>query len=147
MKEGYPLPTYQVDHCAYFSKGFLLFITYQQVPELHDIFKRFAAVFDQTYTRFLDLQKAEAQAREAQIEAALERVRSRSMGMQKSEELKEVIQVVYEQFVHLNIHVEHTGFIMDYKERNDMHIWLADKHEVPFQVTIPYFDCAHWNQF
>src|SRR4029078_4459477 len=26
-------------------------------------------------------------------------------------------------------------------------IWLADKHEVPFQVTIPYFDCAHWNSF
>ena len=108
-----------------------------------DIFKRFAKVFEQTYTRFLDLQKAEAQAREAQIEAALERVRSRSMGMQKSEELKEVIQVVYEQFVQLNIHVEHTGFIMDYKARDDMHIWLADQHGVPSQVTIPYFDSAH----
>ena len=45
-------------------------------------------VFEQAYTRFLDLQKAEAQAREAQIEAALERVRSRSMSMQKSEELR-----------------------------------------------------------
>ena len=53
---------------------------------------RFGKVFQQTYTRFLDLQKAEAQAREAQIEAALERVRSRSMGMQKSEELREVGQ-------------------------------------------------------
>ncbi|HMG67545.1 MAG TPA: hypothetical protein VK588_07660, partial [Chitinophagaceae bacterium] len=112
-----------------------------------DILERFGKVFDLTYTRFNDLLKAEAQAREAQIEAALERVRSRSMGMQKSEELKEVIQVVYEQFVHLNIKVEHTGFIMDYKERDDMRIWLADKHAVPFQVTIPYFDCAHWNSF
>ncbi|MFI5185332.1 MAG: sensor histidine kinase, partial [Chitinophagales bacterium] len=55
--------------------------------------------------------------------------------------------VVYEQLIHLNIQVEHTGFIMDYKERDDMHIWLADKHAVPFQVTIPYFDCAHWNSF
>src|SRR5436189_3892310 len=36
---------------------------------------------------------------------------------------------------------------MDYKQRNDMHIWLADRHEVPFQVTIPYFDSAHWNSF
>ncbi len=89
---------------------------------------------------FIDLQKAEAQAREAQIEAALERVRSRSMGMQKSEELKEVIQVVYEQFVHLNIHIEHTGFIIDYKARDDMHIWLADQHLVPSEVTIPCFD-------
>src|SRR6187399_742737 len=111
------------------------------------VLKRAAKVFEQAYIRFLDLQKAEAQAREAQIEASLERVRSRTMGMQKSDELKEVIQVVYDQFVHLNIHVEHTGFIMDYKQRNDMHIWLADKHAVPFQVTIPYFDCAHWNSF
>lgn len=112
-----------------------------------DILSRFGKVFDLTYTRFNDLKLAEAQAREAQIEAALERVRSRSMGMQKSEELKEVIQVVYEQFVHLHIHVEHTGFIMDHKTRDDMYIWLADKHAVPFQVTIPYFDCAHWNSF
>src|SRR6187401_1466012 len=111
------------------------------------VLKRAAKVFEQAYIRFLDLQKAEAQARESQIEAALERVRSRTMAMQKSDELKDVIQVVYEQFVHLNVNVEHTGFIMDHKERNDMHIWLADKHAVPFQVTIPYFDCAHWNSF
>ncbi len=112
-----------------------------------DILARFGKVFDLTYTRFNDLKKAEAQAREAQIEAALERVRSRTMGMQKSEELKEVIQLVYEQFVQLNIQIEHTGFIMDYKTRDDMHIWLADRHEIPSEVTIPYFDCAHWNSF
>ncbi len=115
--------------------------------EENEVLIRFAKVFDQAYIRFLDLKKAEAQAREAKIEAALERVRSRSMGMQKSEELKEVIQVVYEQFVQLNINIEHTGFIMDYQARDDMYIWLADKHEVPFQVTIPYFDSPHWNSF
>jgi hypothetical protein len=147
IEAGHPLPTFQIFHLAYFSQGFLLFITYKPVPEAHDIFKRFGKVFDQTYTRFLDLQKAEAQAREAKIEAALERVRSRTMGMQISEELKEVIQVVYEQFGHLNIHIEHTGFIMDYKARDDMHIWLADKHEVPSEVTFPYFDSPHWNSF
>ncbi len=41
---------------------------------------RFGKVFQQTYTRFLDLQKAEAQARESQIELALERVRSQNNG-------------------------------------------------------------------
>jgi signal transduction histidine kinase len=138
----------RVINVAFFSKGLLNV----QSIESHSaesilLLERFAKVFEQTYTRFLDLKNAEGQARESQIEASLERVRSRSMAMQKSEELKEVIQVVFEQFVHLNIHVEHTGFIMDYKERNDMFIWLADKHAVPFQVTIPYFDCAHWNSF
>ena len=133
---------------ADFKGGSLVMTTY--VPpndDARNLLRRFANVFGLAYQRFADLKQAEAQAREAQIEAALERVRSRTMGMQKSEELKEVIQVVYDQFVHLNIHIEHTGFIMDYKARDDMHIWLADQHEVPFQVTIPYFDCAHWNSF
>jgi len=81
-----------------------------------------------------------AQNKTLEIEAALERVRSRSMCMQKSEELKEIIKVVYEQLVHLNILVEHAGFLMDYKERDDMHIWLADQHLAPSEITIPWFD-------
>ncbi|MBK6773278.1 MAG: nuclear transport factor 2 family protein [Ignavibacteria bacterium] len=112
-----------------------------------DILKRFSKVFEQAYIRFLDLQKAEAQARESQIEAALERVRSRTMGMQKSDELKDVIQVIYEQFVHLNIIIDHAGIIMDYKERDDMNIWVSDHRGNLSQVTIPYFDSEHWNRF
>ncbi|MBK8550963.1 MAG: hypothetical protein IPL53_07860 [Ignavibacteria bacterium] len=112
-----------------------------------DILSRFGKVFDLTYTRFNDLKLAEAQAAEAKIEAALERVRSRTMGMQKSEELKEVIQVVLEQFVHLNINAEHAGFVMDYKARHDYNIWVADPLGVPSQITIPYFDSVYYNQF
>jgi signal transduction histidine kinase len=131
-----------------FNEGFLFTWSDEPYSEKEiNILERFKSILDLTIRRFLDLQKAEAQAKEAQIETALERVRSRSMGMQKSEELKEVIQIVYEQFAHLNIHVEHTGFIMDYKTRDDMHIWLADKHEVPSEITIPYFDSPHWNSF
>ncbi len=136
----YVLLETQYKYAAIFKDGYLLLIAGTAQPDASGLLNRFAKVFEQTYTRFLDLQKAEAQAREAQIEAALERVRSRSMGMQKSEELKEVIQVVYDQFVHLNIHIEHTGFLIDYKERDDMHIWLADQHLVPSEVTIPWFD-------
>jgi len=112
-----------------------------------ELLKRFRNVFSLSYQRYLDIALAEAQAREAQIEAALERVRSRSMGMQKSEELKEVIQVVYDQFVQLGVGVEHTGFILDYRDRDDMHIWLADQHKVPSEIVIPYFDSPHWNSF
>ncbi len=112
-----------------------------------EILERFKNVFGLAYQRYTDIALAEAQAREAKIEAALERVRSRTMGMQKSEELKEVIQVVFEQLVLLNIFVEHSGFIIDYKTRDDMHIWLADKNFAPFEVTIPYFDSPHWNSF
>ena len=113
-----------------------------------DILKRFSKVFDQAYIRFLDLQKAEAQAREAQIEAALERVRSRSMGMQKSEELREVIQVIYEQFLHLNIPIDGAGFAMDYMESDDFNFWLADAtSSFPYKVHIPYFDHPQFNRY
>jgi signal transduction histidine kinase len=103
IDDGHPLPTVQINHCAYFSHGFLLFITYEPVPEAHPIFQRFAKVFEQTYTRFLDLLRAEAQAREARIEAALERVRSRTMAMQHSDELGEVSRLLNQEVRGLGI--------------------------------------------
>ena len=146
LDDGIAFPKWQKWHAAYFKYGYLLVIT-TETYENEDIFKRFAKVFEQTYTRFLDLQKAEEQAREAEIELALERVRAKTMAMHKSEELKDVIQVVYNQFIQLNINIEHTGFIIDYKQNEDMHIWLADKNAVFPKVILPYFDCAHWNSF
>jgi Stage II sporulation protein E (SpoIIE) len=112
-----------------------------------DILARFGKVFDLTYTRFNDLKQAEEQAREAQIEAALERVRSRTMGMQKSEELKEVIQVVYQQLVYLKINVDHAGFVVDYTPKGDWHFWIADQQEIPSKITHPYFDSVWAHQF
>ncbi len=115
--------------------------------EEKNIQARFATEFERAYTRFLDLQKAEAQARESQIQLALERVRARTMAMHQSEELREVIELVYEQLVILELPVEHAGFILDYKEKNDMHIWFASKQVKPSEITIPYFDSPHWNSF
>ena len=107
---GISLPTHQINHLCKFEHGYLLFITYEPVPEAHELFMRFTKVFEQTYTRFLDLQKAEAQAREAQIEAALEKVRSRTMGMQKSEELPEVAHVLFLQIQSLVIPTWSAGY-------------------------------------
>jgi hypothetical protein len=111
-----------------------------------DILKRFAKVFEQSYTRFLDLQKAEAQAREAQIEAALERVRSRSMAMHKSEELREVIQLVFEQFRQLNFNIDSAQFDPDYKAIDDFNLWTAVPGQ-PYSTYqhIPYFDNLIFN--
>ena len=70
----------------------------QTIPnEGFDILKRFARVFEQAYVRFLDLQKAEAQTREAQIQLALERVRAASMAMQHSNQLKEIAATTLQQ--------------------------------------------------
>jgi len=52
----------------------------------------------------------EAHAREAQIEAALERVRSRTMAMQRSEELADVASIVFKQLYDLGIKTYSSGF-------------------------------------
>ncbi|MEO9144442.1 MAG: ATP-binding protein [Ginsengibacter sp.] len=65
---GGSFPIRQIDHVSFFKYGYLLFLTFEPVPEFHEIFKRFAKVFEQTYTRFLDLQKAEEQAQKAEMD-------------------------------------------------------------------------------
>ena len=90
-------------HNAYFAYGcFTLQGMEVMDEESQAILQRFARAFEQVYTRFLDLKKAEEQAREAQIEAALERVRARAMAMQHSDELREVVAGVFEAFQHLD---------------------------------------------
>ena len=69
--QAFHFPLFKLIILLIFQHGNLIFITYEPFPEMHDVFKRFAKVFEQTYTRFLDLQKAEAQAREAQIEVSI----------------------------------------------------------------------------
>ncbi|MEP7170971.1 MAG: hypothetical protein ABI855_16505, partial [Bacteroidota bacterium] len=65
------------------------------------ILKRFKNVFELSYRRYIDVAHAEAQAKEVQIELALERVRARTMAMQKSDELRECSLVLFEQLKNL----------------------------------------------
>lgn len=125
---GIPRPTWQRLHAAYFKTGYLVIIT--EVPcEEEDIFKRFAQVFDLTYTRFLDLQKAENQAREAQIEAALEKVRSRSLAMQDPEELTEVAQLLREEMGNLGVEELETSSIYIHDENSGQaQCWFTIKN-------------------
>ncbi len=130
-----------VTHNAYFSHGLLtLQGTEHYSQEIQEILKRFAKVFEQTYTRFLDLQKAEAQAREAQVEAALEKVRSRSLAMHKSDELEEVIMVVSEQLQQLKFRFHNVSFGIN-NERRDFNFWMASPGVAhPFLLAVPYID-------
>ena len=95
----------------------------------NEILKRFGKVFEQSYTRFLDLQKAEAQAREAQIELGLERVRARAMAMQNSDELKELIGTVFTELTKLDL-VLTRCVIMTYDGvTNDSQWWMANSED------------------
>jgi len=126
---GIPFPTSQIDHVAYFKYGYILFITFEPAPEAHDIFKRFATVFEQTYTRFLDLNKAEEQAREAQIEASLERARAQSMMMQHSSELNKTSQVFHEQLHLLGIESEFSYLWLPEEDKGEHLFWATWQEE------------------
>jgi signal transduction histidine kinase len=143
LSAGFTFPTWQQWHAAYFSKGYLLIITIEPYNN-PEIFKRFAKVFDQTYTRFLDLQKAEAQAREAQIEAALEKVRSRTLSMQKSDELAETAAVMFRQLISLGIEPNRLYIIIFKEENGDMEAWLTD--EDGSKVSVGFTGNYHRNQ-
>ena len=125
LKSGGQLPTFQIDHVVNFSHGNLIFITYEPVPEAQDIFKRFGKVFEQTYTRFLDLKKAEAQAREAQIEAALERVRARTIAMRESSELIETAELLFDQLGQLGAESQGVAFAICDKESVMVQKWAS----------------------
>ncbi|MEJ1240540.1 ATP-binding protein [Chryseolinea sp. T2] len=91
-----------------------------------EILKRFAGVFEQAYVRFLDLQKAEAQAREALIESALERVRGKAMAMHTSSDLKDVVRELRKQLNTLGQRDLETFVIHLHDESPDhIHAWAA----------------------
>ncbi|MBK6536348.1 MAG: hypothetical protein IPG09_00775 [Ignavibacteria bacterium] len=112
----------------FFTEGAIFSFTRSPLPsDKEQIFIRFASVIGQTYRRFLDLQKAEAQAREATIEASLERVRSRTLAMQKSDELAETAAVVFKQLISLGIEPNrlYIGIIKD--ESGEIEFWITDE--------------------
>jgi signal transduction histidine kinase len=140
MKEaGIPFPSSQIDNIAFFKYGYLLFITYESAPESYDIFKRFAKVFEQTYTRFLDLQKAEAQTREAQIELSLERVRARVTAMQSSEELFDIVVAMRKEFVSLGHDADYFWHMKWSPEQYEMSMTSEDGNRVGMVITVPKF--------
>src|SRR6187431_3630215 len=103
------------------------------------ILKRFAKVFEQTYTRFLDLQKAELQVREAQIETGLERVRSKTMAMHKSEEVTGIAVSLNEELMKLGFEGGSTIIIID-KESGDTEQWTGFSEDKTLQsCNVPYF--------
>jgi len=155
-KEGLPVQreifgTRRIQNVATFSKGILTIITPEPKPQVTiDLLERFAAVFNQTYTRFLDLQKAEAQAREAQIEAALERVRSRTMGMQRSEELQDAALLLFQQVEALGLPPFACGFNIWDDDRKAATAWMGSVGglQPPFKtdssrdVYLPIYEAA-----
>src|SRR4030095_15790783 len=112
-----------------FNEGALW--TYSLQPHAdaeREVMKRFASVFSLTFRRYQDLKKAEAQAREAQIEAGLERVRSRTMAMHKSDELAETAVVLFKQMIGLGIEPNRLYIAIINDNSGDLEFWITDEN-------------------
>jgi signal transduction histidine kinase len=124
---------------AYMKHGALSWSTEPLDKEYAKILQRFASVFEQSYTRFLDLQKAEEQAREAQIEAALERVRSASLAINKSSELEKVVVTLFDKIKELEIPFDSTFIYLLDKSTRNIVAWVATNMlPTPIKVNMPY---------
>ncbi len=131
---GLERPDWQKLHAAYFSKGYLVLITREPCGE-EEIFKRFSQVFDQTYTRFLDLQKAEEQTREAQIETGLERVRAQTMAMNKSEDLQKAVSVIFKELDKLELKTLRCGIGIINGQHRTVSVWTTTASDMGEDIS------------
>jgi signal transduction histidine kinase/DNA-directed RNA polymerase subunit N (RpoN/RPB10) len=116
----------RIVYVAFFSKGMLAFAANEpRPPQSLELLERFASVFDLTYTRFLDLKKAEAQARESQIEASLERVRSKTMAMHNSDDVGETVAALFDELVKLGVHTNRCGILICSESKTHVEVWTA----------------------
>ncbi|MDX2046893.1 MAG: hypothetical protein SFU87_08905, partial [Chitinophagaceae bacterium] len=126
--------------------GFIGYASWSEPDEQgHSLLQRFAKVFEQTYTRFLDLQKAEAQAREMQIELSLERIRAKAMAMHDSGELSDVLTILFEQFDVLGICPVHAHLSLVNPDGNSITFRMTGKagHRVSTRQIVTV---DSWNQ-
>lgn len=75
-----------------------------------------------------------------EIEAALEKVRSRSMAMHHSSDLQEVIKVIAEQFLALGLRFDTTNFGKVLSD-GSWDVWISTPNQLyPAQIFIPYLE-------
>lgn len=102
--------------------------TYSPLSEKEiNLFKRFLKVFELAYQRYLDIEKAETQAREARIEAALERVRAKAMSMRHSSELSHLIYELYNELTQLDARLDRCLLLIVNPENMGITWWLTGR--------------------
>ena len=123
-------------------------------PDEFDVFKRIAKVFEQAYIRFLDLQKAEASAKEAIRQAALDRVRAEIAAMRTVGDLQRITPIIWQELRILGIAFIRCGvFIMD-DPAQQIHTFLSTpdgnaiaSFHLDYAASPPMTDVvAHWHQ-
>ncbi|MEZ5083264.1 MAG: ATP-binding protein [Bacteroidales bacterium] len=137
------LPEIEYHNSFSFPEGIIFaFSPNPMSAEASNVFKRLALVFGQTYRRYLDLQKAEAQAREAQIEASLERVRAKAMAMHNTKDISDAVAIVFNELTQLKIEMDRCGIVI-LNNTPIMEVWstpMTGKSKKVKEVVTGYLD-------
>ena len=102
-----------------------------------NILNRFGKVFDLTYTRFNDLQKAEAQARETQVELSLERIRAQVTAMSESTELLDIVVTMRTEFVSLGYEAHYFWYMRWLPEIYEKAMTSGDGTRIGMVMSLP----------
>ncbi len=139
----------------FFSEGTINVIALQPLTEEEcNIMIRFTLVFGLIYTRFLDLQKAEAQARDVIKQTSLDRVRGQIASMRSTADLQQITPLIWNELTTLGVPFIRCGvFIIDETVQNiQVYLSSPDGHSLavlnlPFEATsIASAIVAHWRK-
>jgi signal transduction histidine kinase len=108
--------------------GIYAFSTVPFTDEVKKLMRRFIEVFQLTYTRYIDLQKAEEQTREAIKQASLDRVRGEIASMRTSEDLNKITPIIWRELKNLEVPFFRCGvFIVDEdQQRTQVYLTTPD---------------------
>ncbi len=127
----------------FFSQGTLNVVAKQSLTEEEcSIMIRFARVFGLIYTRFQDLQKAEAQTRDAFRQNSLDRVRAETASMRTADDLERITPLIWRELVMLGVPFFRCGvFIVD-ETSKQVHSYLSTPEGTSLAVLHLPFDGA-----
>jgi signal transduction histidine kinase len=110
----------------FFPQGAINVVTRDALSEEEcDIMIRFAQVFGLIYTRFLDLQKAEMQTREALRQTSLDRVRAEIASMRTADDLSHIPPVIWRELVSLGVRFFRCGIFIVSEDEEIVHAYLS----------------------
>lgn len=113
-------------HIACFAHGALVLTGDDHLDtEALEILKRFAHVFEQTYTRFLDLKQAEERAREAERQAALDRIRAEIASMRTAKDLERITPLVWFELTKMRVPFTRCGILIVDEKNETVQIFLT----------------------
>ncbi len=131
LSQGLSIPGYQAENIQYgyflpFSTG--SFYGWSRQPFTEEeikILKRFTTVIDLTFRRYIELQHAEANTREAVKQASLDRVRAEIASMRTPDDLERITPVIWNELKKVTVPFTRCGIFIMNEEDQQSDIYLS----------------------